>query len=151
MTVHSTRITRPEEYEREWRRMVDDLSRRGFLRSVGAAGALLGLAACGRTSDDGKTANATNRAFTYTDARGEQIDLEQKPTRVVAQTSAAASLWDAGFRVDGVYGELKKTNGQLDYQAGDIDLAKLTVLGQTYGEFNIERYAAMRPQLLVDL
>jgi len=154
MTVHSTRITRPEEYEREWRRMVDELSRRGFLRSVGAAGALLGLAACGSGKGDGDDANETTKgagAFKYTDARGEQIDLAQRPTRVVAQTSAAASLWDAGFQVDGVYGELKKTNGKLDYQAGDIDLAKVTVLGQTYGEFNIERYAAMRPQLLVDL
>jgi iron complex transport system substrate-binding protein len=154
MTVHSTRITRPEEYEREWRRMVDELSRRGFLRSVGAAGALLGLAACGSSNGDGDSTGETTKgagAFRYTDARGEQIDLTQKPTRVVAQTSAAASLWDVGFQVDGVYGELKKTNGQLDYQAGGIDLSKVTVLGQTYGEFNIERYAAMRPELLVDL
>jgi iron complex transport system substrate-binding protein len=50
-----------------------------------------------------------------------------------------------------VYGELGTTNGKLDYQAGSIDLGKVIVIGKTYGEFNIEQYAALRPQLLIDL
>lgn len=144
---HTTRLRRAEQFDQEWQRMVDELSRRGFLQGVGAAGALLGLSACGRSVKNTKTGNA----FRYTDARGTAIDLAQRPTRVVAQSSAAASLWDVGFHVDGVYGELKTTNGKLDYQAGSIDLAKVTVIGKTYGEFNIEQYAALRPQLLIDL
>jgi iron complex transport system substrate-binding protein len=152
-TTRITRITRREQYDREWQRMVDELSRRGFLQGIGAAGALLGLAACGSGSGNGsnhKDAGAGD-AFRYTDARGQAIDLAKRPTRVVAQSSAAASLWDVGFHVDGVYGELRATNGQLDYQAGSIDLGKVTVIGKTYGEFNIEQYAALRPQLLIDL
>jgi iron complex transport system substrate-binding protein len=154
VTVHSTRVSRPDQFDREWRRMVDELSRRGFLQGVGAAGALLGLAACGSDNGQPNTSDQTtgdSARFNYTDARGKKIDLASRPTRVVAQSSAAASLWDAGYHVDGVYGELKTTDGKLDYQAGNLDLSKVTVLGKTYGEFNIESYAALRPQLLIDL
>jgi iron complex transport system substrate-binding protein len=119
------------------------LTRRSFL--VGA-GALLGLAACGSPAK-----SETGTAFTYTDARGKKVDLASRPIRVVAQSSAAASLWDLGYRVAGVYGELRTTDGRLDYQAGSLDLSKVTVIGKTYGEFNVEQYASVRPQLLVDL
>lgn len=151
VALHTTRITRRDQYDREWQRMVDELSRRGFLQGIGAAGALLGLAACGSSDKDDNPKTSSGDAFRYTDARGRAIDLAQQPTRVVAQSTAAASLWDVGFHVDGVYGELKTTNGKLDYQAGSIDLGKVTAIGKTYGEFNIEQYAALRPQLLIDL
>lgn len=130
------------------------LTRRGFLRGVGATGVLLGLAACGdsgSTAGTGDGASGGARPFRYTDGRGTTVDLAARPTRVVAQSSAAAALWDAGFQVTGVYGELGTTDGKLNYQAGNLDLSKIEVVGKTYGEFNLERYAALRPELLVDM
>jgi iron complex transport system substrate-binding protein len=53
--------------------------------------------------------------------------------------------------VAGAYGELKPVDGQLDYQAGDLDLSKITVLSDVYGEFDVEKFAAMNPQALIDL
>ena len=88
---------------------------------------------------------------TYTDARGQKVAIPAAGGVVVAQSSAAAALWDAGFQVKGAYGELKTTGGKLDYQAGSLDLAKLTVVGTTYGEFAVEKYAALNPKLLIDL
>ena len=49
------------------------------------------------------------------------------------------------------YGELKTTDGRLDYQAGNLDLSQLTVIGSSYGEFSVEKLATVAPQLLVDL
>ncbi|MEV4630702.1 ABC transporter substrate-binding protein [Micromonospora sp. NPDC049523] len=129
------------------------LTRRGFLRGAGATGVLLGLAACGDSGDKPGAGSPSGAAqpFRYTDGRGITVDLASRPQRVVAQSSAAAALWDAGFQVTGVYGELGTTDGKLNYQAGNIDLSKVEVVGKTWGEFNLERYAALRPELLVDL
>ncbi|WP_107259804.1 ABC transporter substrate-binding protein [Plantactinospora sp. BB1] len=127
------------------------VNRRGFLRYAGATGLLLGLAACGDAGSPGAGPSAGSQPFRYTDGRGRTVELAGRPTRVVAQSSAAAALWDAGFRVTGVYGELGTTDGKLNYQAGNIELDHLEVVGSTWGEFNLERYAALRPELLVDL
>ena len=59
---------------------------------------------------------------------------------------------DFGIKVAGAYGELGTgADGKLNYQAGNLDLSQLTVIGTTYGEFDLEKYAAMNPELLVDL
>lgn len=132
------------------------LQRRRLLQLGLAAGAL-GLVGCNASARDaGQPASAGSSSaaagFTWTDARGVTIDLPTAPTAVVAQSSAAATLWDFGFKVAGAYGELAKdADGKLNFQAGSLDLSQLTVLGSTYGEFDIEKYAAMNPQLLVDL
>ncbi len=127
------------------------LSRRSLL--VGAGVTALGLAGCNASAGPDAVGPAASGAtgFTYTDARGNRIALPTVPTVVVAQSTAAAALWDAGFKVKGAYGELKETGGRLNYQAGNLQLGELTVLGSTYGEFNTEKYAAMGPQLLVDM
>ncbi len=113
------------------------------------------LAACGAGSSAAPGASGASSAgaarFTYTDARGKAIDIAPVPTNVVAQSSAAAALWDAGIEVKGAYGELKTTDGKLDYQAGHLDLAQLSVIGSTYGDFSVEKFAAVAPQLVVDL
>lgn len=134
--------------------MTRSLNRRDFLGGMTGGALLLGLAACGSSDQaggGGAPAAGAAGPFTWTDARGHKIHLATAPSRVVAQSSVAASLWDAGFHVTGVYGELGKVGGKLNYQAGAIDLAKVTVLGRTYGQFDIERYAALHPGLLADL
>ena len=127
------------------------LSRRALL--LGAGGVALTLAGCNasaRTREPAGPASSTAAGFSYTDARGKKIELPTVPTVVVAQSSAAAALWDFGFKVKGAYGELKTTDGKLDFQAGNLELSEITVIGSTYGEFNLEKYAAMGPQLLID-
>ncbi len=90
--------------------------------------------------------------FEFKDARGDRmLTLEQRPATVVAQSSVAAALWDAGYHVAGVYGEVQPdADGKLSYQAGTLDPAAVKVLGHTYGEFNIEDYGLMSPQLIID-
>jgi iron complex transport system substrate-binding protein len=125
-------------------------------RIAGAAAlvvASLALAACSSsTPSSTPTASAAaSGPFEYTDARGTTVSLPSTPKTVVAQSSVAAALWDAGYQVAGVYVELTPgADGKLSYQAGSIDLDKVTVIGKTYGEFDTEKYALMNPDLLVD-
>lgn len=87
--------------------------------------------------------------FEYDDARGKEISIDEVPTTVVAQNSAAASLWDAGYKVDGIFGELGDDPAAV-YQRGNVDLDELTTIGRTWGEFDTDAYAAMSPDLLID-
>ncbi|GAA0266112.1 siderophore-binding protein DesE [Cryptosporangium japonicum] len=110
------------------------------------------LGACGGTEDaDSSSASAPAGPFEYKDARGKAVKLESTPTTVVAQSTVAAALLDAGYQVKGAYGELTPgADGKLSYQAGSLDLSKIEVLGKTYGEFDTEKYALMNPELLID-
>jgi len=127
---------------------------------VTVTAAALVLAGCSGDTDpdrarDGAEAPGSGQTvpegpFTYTDARGKTVELDETPTTVVAQSSVAAALWDAGYKVDGVYGELTETDGELNYQAGNLELDGMEVLGKTYGEFNVQNYGLMEPDLLID-
>ncbi|MEV4457063.1 ABC transporter substrate-binding protein [Microbispora sp. NPDC049633] len=133
------------------------MSRRGLLAAGGAAVLALALAACG-SSDPAPSAagqNATSgpsaTSWSFTDDRKEAVTAAAVPSRVVAFTGAAAALADYGVqdKVVGVFGETKRADGSPDPQAGDLDVNKVTILGNVWGEFNIEKYAGLRPELLV--
>ncbi|MGK5556033.1 ABC transporter substrate-binding protein [Actinomadura kijaniata] len=130
------------------------LSRRGLLAAGGAVALGALAAACGGKDDKGaaKGGSASSGPWTFTDGRGKQISLPQRPERIVAYVGAAAALWDFGIRdqIVGIYGPSKLANGQRDPQVGEVDTGKVQSIGNAYGEFNVEKYAALRPQLLVD-
>ncbi|RBM04814.1 ABC transporter substrate-binding protein [Streptomyces sp. PT12] len=130
------------------------LSRRTLLTTGGALGAGTLLAACGGSDDsdepsgEGGSAPAGG-AFSFTDDRGETIELDGVPERVVAFVGVAAALHDYGVETAAVFGPTTLPDGQPDSQAGSLDVAGLTVLGNAWGEFNVEEYAGLEPQLLV--
>ncbi|WP_030145154.1 ABC transporter substrate-binding protein [Spirillospora albida] len=127
------------------------LTRRGLLGAGGALALGALLTACG--GDDGKDGGtASGGPWTYTDDRGTKIDLKKRPERIVAYSAAAAALYDFGVdeQLVGVYGPSRLKDGSRDPQAGDLPVERLTSIGNAYGEFNIEKYAALRPDLLID-
>ncbi len=113
-----------------------------------ALGAL--ITACG--GDDGGTASPSGGAWTFTDDRGTKVDLKQRPRRIVGYSATAAALHDFGIdqQIVGVFGPTKLKDGKPDPQAGNLPVDRLEIIGNAYGEFNIEKYAALRPDLLVD-
>ena len=48
-----------------------------------------------------------------------------------------------------MFGPTKLKDGSPDPQAGDLPVDRLEIIGNAFGEFNIEKYAALRPELLV--
>lgn len=122
------------------------LARRALLRGSLGAGGLLLLAACGDSPDN---ASPTGTAWEFTDDRGKKVTRPQRPTTIVAQISAAAALWDLGIRPVGTFGESKNADGSPTMAAGSIDLSKVTSISETFGEFNLEKYATLKPELLI--
>ncbi|WP_042378012.1 ABC transporter substrate-binding protein [Streptacidiphilus melanogenes] len=133
-------------------------SRRTLLAAGGVAGLGALLAACGagpssgsRSGDAAASGSASRGPWRFTDDRGATVSLPQAPARVVAYTGTAAALHDFGAadRLVGVFGPTKLADGKADPMAGQLDVSKVTVLGNAWGEFDLEKYAELRPQLLV--
>ncbi|MFG2984636.1 ABC transporter substrate-binding protein [Streptomyces sp. NPDC048258] len=131
------------------------LTRRGFIAAGGALGLVAALAACGGTDsakgDGGKDKGAAaSGPWTFTDdALKKEVSLKAKPKSIVAFTGTAAALYDYGIPVKGVFGPTKTADGKPDVQAGSMDISKVEILGNVYDEFNVEKYAALQPDLLV--
>ncbi|MEU5427367.1 ABC transporter substrate-binding protein [Streptomyces olivoreticuli] len=129
---------------------ITNLSRRGLLTAGGALGAGVLLTACGGgKSADGSDSGSSGGSWAFKDDRGETAKAGKAPKKVVAFTGSAAALHDFGFDCAGVFGPTKLKDGKPDPQAGDLDVGKVTILGNAWGEFNVEKYAAMGPELLV--
>ncbi|MEV7088568.1 ABC transporter substrate-binding protein [Streptomyces sp. NPDC093085] len=124
------------------------LTRRGLLAAGGAAGLGVLLAACGGGSPSTATEGKSG-PWSFKDDRGETVKAGSTPKNIVAFVGTAAALHDYGVAVKGVFGPTKTADGKPDVQAGDLDIGKVEILGNVYGEFNVEKYAALDPDLLV--
>ncbi|WP_329554758.1 ABC transporter substrate-binding protein [Streptomyces sp. NBC_00696] len=130
------------------------LSRRGILAAGGALGLGAVLAACG--DDDAKsggsdkeTTAAKSGPWTFKDDRGQTAMTDKTPANIVSFIGVAAALHDYGIESKGVFGPTKLKDGKADVQAGDLDISKVTIIGNEWGQFNIEKYAALSPDVLI--
>ncbi|WP_306337482.1 ABC transporter substrate-binding protein [Streptomyces sp. KL118A] len=128
-------------------------NRRHVLLAGGALGLGALLTACG---DGGSSAAGKNGSrgggagsWRFKDDRGRTAATEERPKNIVAFISTAAALHDYGIECKGVFGPSEPVGGKPNPQAGDLDLAELTSLGTEWGQFNIEKYAALEPDLLI--
>ncbi|SEQ57394.1 iron complex transport system substrate-binding protein [Devosia sp. YR412] len=84
--------------------------------------------------------------WTYTDASGQTVTLDAVPTRIVAHQDAAAGLIPLGIRpigifADGPIADAKALQG--------LDLTGIEIVGQAWGEVDIEKVAALEPELII--
>ncbi|MEV0323422.1 ABC transporter substrate-binding protein [Streptomyces sp. NPDC050658] len=124
------------------------LSRRGLLASGGAIGLTALLAACGDEKKSAKK-DSGSKTWRFKDDRGRTAEVDHTPKNIVAYISTAAALHDYGVECTGVFGPSKPVNGKPNPQAGELDVDKLTSLGESFNQFNIEKYAALKPDLLI--
>ncbi|MFF5334063.1 ABC transporter substrate-binding protein [Streptomyces sp. OfavH-34-F] len=120
----------------------------------GAVGLGAVLAACGGDGDSkdspaSKDKGAAAGPWKFTDDRGKVAEAASVPKNIVAFTGVAAALHDYGVEVKAVFGPTKTKDGKPDVQAGDLDIDKVEILGNVWGEFNVEKYAELGPELLV--
>jgi iron complex transport system substrate-binding protein len=128
-------------------------SRRGVLAAGGALGLGALVTACGsEDSTDGGSdskASAKSGPWSFKDDRGKNVQLDKVPANIVAFTGVAAALYDYGVSVKGVFGPTKTQDGKPDVQAGDMDISKVTILGNSWDQFNVEKYATLAPDVLI--
>lgn len=137
--------------EAEWDVLINALTRRRLITSGLALGALVLLPACGGGNEN-QPANSvvpSPSQWTFTDDRGVAVSLPAQPKRIVAQITGAATLWDYGLRPVGVFGPMHMEDGSKAPQAGDIDLQQIESIGEAWGEFDLEKLASLRPDLVV--
>ena len=128
------------------------LTRRGLFAATGGLGAASVLAACGSDGDTGSDGgdSAGSGSFSFLDERSrENVELDGVPSTVVAFTGLAAALYDYGVEVAAVFGPTTLADGAPDIQAGRMPVEDLTVLGNAWGEFDVEKYAELGPELIV--
>jgi iron complex transport system substrate-binding protein len=89
-------------------------------------------------------------SWRFTDDRGVIAEAAALPTHIIAQTTAAAALWDFGIRPVGIFGPSRAADGTPDLQAGNLDLDTVEVLGD-YGEFDLEKALSLQADLYVDV
>jgi iron complex transport system substrate-binding protein len=93
------------------------------------------------------TALAANaQEWTYEGGNGETVTLDAVPTRIIASQDAAAGLIPLGIRPIAIYAdsaveEAKALQG--------LDLEGIEIIGQTWGEVDIEKAAALDPDLII--
>jgi iron complex transport system substrate-binding protein len=117
-----------------------------FLKTVICLVSCALLAGCGGAS----TSGGDGDGWTFTDDLGVTVRLDEAPKRIVAQVSAAATLWDYGVRPVGVFGPQRRADGTRESVIGDVDLDMVkSVGGEEFGQFNVEALAALKPDLIV--
>ncbi len=123
------------------------LARRGLLTGGGALGLAGVLAACG--ADGAQSDDASGGPWSFTDDTDATVRLDAAPSSIVAFTGMAAALHDFGITPKGVFGPTVDQNGAPTTQAGNLPVEELTIIGNTWGEFDIEAYVSLDPQVLM--
>jgi len=105
------------------------------------------LAGCG---DDPSTGDAAAAApagpWQFTDGSGQVVKADKTPTRIIAHAGEAAALMSFGIKPVGVYAdEAVKTDPNLK----SLDLTGIEILGEEWGKIDVEKAAALRPDLIV--
>lgn len=100
------------------------------------------LAACGSDDD----ASASGDAWSYVSGDGKTYTADEVPDRIIAHAHAAAALLEYGIEPIAVYAD-----GPVDEDAGlkNVDLEGIEVIGDTWGEIDVERAAELNPDLIV--
>lgn len=84
--------------------------------------------------------------WTYTDGGGKTVTLAEVPKRIVAHANVAAGLIPLGIRPVGIYvdGPVKD-----DPSLRGLDLTGIEILGEAWGEIDIEKLAAAKPDIII--
>ena len=126
------------------------------LPTIALAVLVAATAACGGSDDDSAGAGAdetdassTGTGWTFTDDRDVTHTLDEAPDSVAAQSTIAGGLWEYGVEVDGVFGPLRRADGEPDPAIGLADPDDFTSLGEVDSEIDIEALAALQPDIIV--
>ncbi|MDV3251146.1 ABC transporter substrate-binding protein [Devosia sp. BK] len=84
--------------------------------------------------------------WTYTDGTGQSVTLDAVPQRIIASQDAAAGLIPLGIRPVGIYADSPVDAAKA---LEGLDLTGIEIIGQAWGEVDIEKAAALEPDLVL--
>nr|WP_295885155.1 ABC transporter substrate-binding protein [uncultured Devosia sp.] len=89
---------------------------------------------------------ASAEPWSYTDGTGNTVTLDAVPTRIIASQDAAAGLIPLGIRPVGIYADSPVADAKA---LQGLDLTGIEIIGQAWGEVDIEKAAALAPDLVI--
>ena len=107
--------------------------------------ALIATAGCSAGSAE-PTAAAEEGGWSFTDGLGTTVELDAVPQRVAGLNDVIASLWNYGVEPVAAFGQ---TSAADDVAFEGKDLADLEIVGESYGQIDLERLAAADPDVIV--
>lgn len=119
--------------------------RRSVLSALAAGGAGLVLAGCGSSSGEAGGSGG-GKGWTFTDDAGNKVSLPERPTRIAGFLDVVAALWNYGIEPVAAFG-YKAVADAVALEGKDT--SKVTEVGRTYGQINVEALAASSPDLIV--
>lgn len=84
--------------------------------------------------------------WTYTDGSGQTVTLDEVPARIIASQDAAAGLIPLGIRPVGIYADSPVADAKA---LQGLDLTGIEIIGQAWGEVDIEKAAALEPDVII--
>ena len=107
--------------------------------------AVVGLSACS-SDDGGDDAAASGEGWSFTDDLGTTVELDAAPERIAAINDVASSLWNYGVAPVATFGQ---TSTAEDVAFEGRDLSDVEILGESYGDIDLEQLAAAAPDVIV--
>src|SRR5690606_22941639 len=86
------------------------------------------------------------QGWSYTDGSGQTVTVDHVPVRIVAHANAAAGLIPLGIRPVGIYVDSPVAD---DKSLQGLDLTGIEIVGEAWGEIDVEKVAALQPDLIV--
>jgi len=77
---------------------------------------------------------------------GEAVALDETPVRIIASQDAAAGLIPLGIRPVGIYADSAVADAKV---LQGLDLSGIEIIGQSWGEVDIEKAAALEPDPII--
>lgn len=96
------------------------------------------------------TATGDEDGWSFTDDTDSTVTLDEPPEVIVGPSVVAGTLWEYGVDVDAAFGPLHGGEGETDPQVGLADPDQFESLGEVWGEINLEKLAATRPDVIID-
>ncbi|TCK64374.1 ABC transporter substrate-binding protein [Curtobacterium sp. PhB136] len=122
---------------------------RSVLLTAVAVSALL-LTGCSSTGSSdaagSDSTSASNGAWSYKDATGTTVKVDHTPKKVVVLNDIAISFVQYGLHPVGTFGQLTMAD---DARFTGLDTDGITQLGTGYGDIDLEKLAALQPDLVV--
>lgn len=90
--------------------------------------------------------SAAAEPWSYTDSTGQTVTLDEVPTRIIASQDAAAGLIPLGIRPIAIYADSPVADAK---PLQGLDLTGIEIIGQAWGEVDLEKAAALNPQVIL--
>ncbi|GAA2659074.1 ABC transporter substrate-binding protein [Paractinoplanes durhamensis] len=110
------------------------------------AAAALVLTGCSSSTEGSAAAAAEAGPWTFTDDLGKTVTLDHRPARVAGLNELVVSLMQYGITPVAAWGYSSIKN---DDRFKSLDTSKVTEVGATFGEIDIEKLTAAAPELIV--